>query len=264
MGHVRVGRLPKRFGWQHVVGSLYAAAGTPGADSDDQIFAAASAAAGKALGQSRQQDSLAHAYWYLLKLALASRSEDFRSEVLELGIQVPAGGSGFALLGAVMDNLRQDMRRRGWVTPVDQIALQSFQTAISEIVAEESQSLFGSTVETAQQAIRHYSTKQNVAGLGRRFFSEFAFRILSRALERELASSVAAGGRFEHEGQLSNFRDRLKSYCWDISKLVEDFAGGWYSKHAWMEDITEEQTKKFTAYAVEKLLSEAAPSPARA
>lgn len=231
---------------------------------DSDLLDAAREAAGRALSQAKRQGSLSFAYWYLLRLSLASRSTDFNAAIQALGISSQPGMTGSALLARASQYLREEMQQRGWVSPTDEIAMQSFQAAFSEVVTQESQSLFGSTLETAQQALRQYSTKTAIGSLGRLYFSEFTYRLLSRALERELASSAGEGRRFAREGELAQFRERMKSYCWDVSRIVEDYAGGWYSKQAWMEDITPESTRRFVAYALDKLLSEASAQPAEA
>ena len=71
-----------------------------------------------------------------------------------------------------------------------------------------------------------------------------------------------AGAVFRTSDDISEFQGRLRSYCWDVSKIVEDYSGGWYSKKAWEGRLTQEDARGFTSYAVEKLLSELATEEA--
>ncbi len=49
-----------------------------------------------------------------------------------------------------------------------------------------------------------------------------------------------------------------QSYCTETAKIVEEFAAGWFSKHNWESNnnISEETTAAFTAYAFEKIQME--------
>jgi len=51
-------------------------------------------------------------------------------------------------------------------------------------------------------------------------------------------------------------RSGLRNYCWDVSKIVQDYSGGWYSKAVWEKRLNLPEARKFTSYAIEKLLSE--------
>lgn len=253
MGHVRVGRLPKRFGWQHVVAALGSSDST-----DREVVQTAALAASKALSQAKYQESLAFCYWLFIALADASRRESFAEELTSIGISLPEDNSGLSLIGAMSDFAKAQVRGRRTTTALDEIALQTFQSVVAGTVTQESQTLFGCTVNTVQAAFRRFSTKAKVAVLGRRFFSEYTYRALRHALERELASSLSPRALFQDSQDLSEFHGRLRSYCWDVSKIVEEYSGGWYSVRAWQGRLTLDDARGFTSYAVEKLLSELA------
>ncbi len=94
-----------------------------------------------------------------------------------------------------------------------------------------------------------------MAELGRRFFSEYTYRSLRYALERELGMGLALDSAFKDSQDLSEFHGRLRSYCWDVSKIVEEYSGGWYSKRTWTGQLGLDDARGFTNYAIEKLLS---------
>jgi hypothetical protein len=253
MGHVRVGRLPKRFGWQHVIAAL----GSSDSTTQEVVQTAASAAR-RALSQAKYQESLAFCYWLFVTLADASRRQSFAAELRRIGIAAPEGESGVSLIAAISDFAKSQVRAPGASTALDEIALGTFQSVVTNTVTQESQTLFGCTVETVQAALRRLSTKAKVAGLGRRFFSEYMYRALSHALERELANSLISQAVLQNSQDISHFHGRLRSYCWDVSKIVQEYSGGWYSKRAWEARLTLDDARRFTAYAVDKLLSELA------
>jgi hypothetical protein len=232
------------------------AALTSAESTDRQVVQTAAAAAHRALSQAKYQESLAHCYWLFVTIADASRRQSFVAELRDIGISRPEGNSGVALISAVSDFANSRVRGRRATTALDEIALQTFQSVVTNTVAQESQTLFGCTVDTVQAAFRRISTKAKVASLGRRFFSEYTYRALRYALERELANSLASDALFQDSDDLTQFHGRLRSYCWDVSKIVEEYSGGWYSKRAWERRLTLSDAQGFTSYAVQKLLSE--------
>ncbi len=251
MGHVRVGRLPKRHGWGDVVGALQAEAKT-----DQQIMDDAAKAAVRSIGITKYQGSLNLCYWLFLSLVRASRSDNFLESLGQIGLTIRPDSSAAAFVTATTSFARERLRAAGWVAITDELALQAFQTAVGDCVLQDATTLFGADIETVRAALRKLSTKDNVAKVARRFFSEFMYRVLARAFERELSDALITGDRFRTIDDLADFHGRLRTYCWDISKIVEEYSGGWYSKHTWLGDVGEKQTAKFTGYAIEKLFSE--------
>lgn len=252
MGSIRVGRLPKRYGWAEVIGALQ------GADAPEaEIFEAATRAAITTLAGVKYQGSLNFCYWLFLSLVRASRGTAFVDDLEQIGIRVPAD-SAPALLAAIGAFARTRLQEQGWIGIPDELVLKAFHTAVSDLVLQDATTLFGATIDTAQAALRKLSTKQQVSRVARTFFSEFLYKALARALEREVSGALLQGERFRNSTELSEFQNRLRSYCWDVSKIVEDYSGGWYSKHTWLGDTSESDTMAFTSYAVEKLFTEIA------
>lgn len=83
------------------------------------------------------------------------------------------------------------------------------------------------------------------------------YKAFSFTLEKELANTVSSTGRFKNSDDIQQFNTRLKQYCWDVSKIVEEFSGGWYGKHSFEGNIkSKKKVADFTSYAMTKLLSE--------
>ena len=96
MGHLRLGRLPKTLRWREVVGLIEA-------DPTDaaRITGATVVAAETHLRSLPGDDSLTYAFWLLLRIATASRSDTFAQDVRGLGLSVTADTSALALIGEV-------------------------------------------------------------------------------------------------------------------------------------------------------------------
>jgi hypothetical protein len=257
MGHIRVGTLPKRYGWPQVVGAL------GGSDRPDlEIFEAATRAAVRTLAATKYQGSLNFCYWLFLSLVRAARGGEFLDDLKHLGIHIPDADSAPALIATIGAFARERLQERGWIALPDELALSAFQTAVSDVVLQEATTLFGATVEDARAAFRRLSTKNQVSRVARRFFSEFLSKMMARALEREVSGALLRGERFRSSSDLTEFHNRLRTYCWDVAKIVDEYSGGWYSKHTWLGDVSEADTAAFTSYAIEKLFTELA-NPAR-
>src|SRR5437867_4491677 len=124
MGHVRVGRLPKRWGWEQVVSALSPESAL-GSEGESDFVANAAQAANRTLSDAKYQESVALAYWTFIDLAGSSRSGDVLSRLREQGIQVPERLTGLTLLKLISATLEKRVRAQGRSTALDEIALQT-------------------------------------------------------------------------------------------------------------------------------------------
>lgn len=252
MGHIRLGRLPKTIKWKQVVQSL-AYSGS----SLSEIVSLTSQASEKVLTSSKYIDGLAHCYWLFTNIAQASRSDNFINELNQIGLNLSEQDSGINILKKVFDYASTGLKNSGSNTVLDQIAIDSFKSAIHNTIAQESTSLFGCDIDSIQRAFKKYSTSNQVSYLGREYFSQYMYKAFSFTLEKELANVLSSNGRFQNSSDIQEFNSKLKQYCWDVSKIVEDFSGGWYGKHSFEGDLkNKKKVADFTSYAMTKLLSE--------
>jgi hypothetical protein len=252
MGHIRLGRLPKTFKWKQVIEAL-----VQSGSSLSEIVSLTSQASETVLTNSRYINGLAHCYWLFTNIAQASRQGDFVQNLNELGINISSGDSGLRVLKEIFNSASSNLKENGNISVLDQIAVDSFKNAIHKTISDEATSLFGCDIDSIQRAFKKYSTSTQVAHLGREYFSQYMYNAFSFTLEKELTNSLSDGGRFQNSQDIQEFNKRLKQYCWDVSKIVEDFSGGWYGKHSFEGDISDKKkTADFASYAITKLLSE--------
>lgn len=254
MGHIKLGRLPRTIKWKHVINALI---------SEDasfyELLSSTSKASKDILTASYNQEGLAHCFWLFTNIAQASRKQDFIQSLNKLGIDVTANDSGMKILKKIYDSASYEINNKTQSknTILNQIALESFKSAIHSTITRESASLFGCTPETIQQAFKKYSTSTQVGYLGRELFGQYVNKAFSYALEKELATSIGANNKFRNSHDIQEFNRRLTTYCRETSKIVEQFSGGWYGKHGFIGDLKDkDKARGFTNYAVTKLLSE--------
>lgn len=252
MGHIRLGRLPKTHTWKQIIEAL-----STSYSSLPEIVKLTSQASEKVLTKSKYIDGLAHCYWLFTNIAQASRQGDFVQNLNELGINISSSDSGARILKEIFNSASKTLKENGNISVLDQIAVNSFKNAIHNTISTEATSLFGCDIESIQRAFKKYSTSTQVSHLGREYFSHYMFNAFSFTLEKELANSLSENGRFQNSQDIQEFNKRLKQYCWDVSKIVEDFSGSWYGKHSFEGDIkNKKKVSDFTSYAITKLLSE--------
>lgn len=252
MGHNRLPRLERTFDWKQVIQALSSSDA-----SIAEIISLTSKASQKILTDSKYIDGLAYCFWLFTNIAQASRGRSFVNELNNLGISVSKSDSGLDILKKIYDSASNSLKSSANFSMLDNIALDSFKSAIYNTITRESKTLFGCDLESVQRAFKKYSTPGQVSYLGREFFSQYMYKSFSYTLEKELANSIGQDKRFHSSNDIERFNSRLKTYCWDVSKIVEEFSGGWYGKASYLGTVSnKEKTLDFTKYAMTKLLSE--------
>jgi hypothetical protein len=250
MGHIRLGRLPKRKTWNQVCDLL-------SSSSDAKNIAnSLSKAAKNGLLQEENQRGLFHTLRYLINLVNASTTDAFDKALSDIDIQVSPQESGMASLGHILEKIRSTVQEAEGSSCLDSIAATAFQETLTKTVQENAQTLFGCSVDDVKIAFRQYSTKTKFGEIARLFFSAYLTRTFQSLIDRAISEYIGKGRNFKEAGDVLEFQNALKTYCWDVSKIVEDFSGGWYSKHQWEGTLTDDEIKRFSSYSLKKILSE--------
>ncbi|MFZ5908807.1 MAG: hypothetical protein ACOYYU_02180 [Chloroflexota bacterium] len=253
MGHLRLGVLPKTRPWNQVVGLLESS------PSDSESIAIATLqAANRELERLKADPLLAYCFWLLTRITWLARKNDFISELDNVGISVAESESALSLISAISDQVRDEAKSYGGVTTFREIANLALKQALSETILVYTPDLFGSTLGDIQSACKKYSSKKQFGLLSRRYFSSFIDRFLRYFIDKEISNHIGPGRSIKSLGDGKAFTDALKLYAWQSSKIVEDYASGWYSKQNWETegDITLSDAKRFMAYAFEKFQME--------
>lgn len=93
--------------------------------------------------------------------------------------------------------------------------------------------------------------------ISRLYFAKLTERYLNYFLEREASSVIAdLGARERFKNRLSDHVSEVSRHSFESAKITQSYAAGWFNKHALVASPTDAQTKKFLAYAFEKLREE--------
>ena len=244
MGHIRLGNLPRTRKWQEVVGLLEAGAGAP------EIAAATLDAAKLGLEDAASDPALVHSFWLLTQLPLCARAGDFVAALNQAGITVTSTPTLLELVGGFADAVDDHVRKTGGRTDLGEIAQMGAAESLTSVLRERTTSLFGTTPDMVRGELAALATKKQFSTLARDFFGRLTERYLAHFLSQQTSS------QFKSVPANREFREALTLHCQQASKIVEEFAGSWFSKTNYEGGITPRKAANFVHVALTKLRKE--------
>jgi hypothetical protein len=250
MGHLRLGYLPKSLKWNKLVGLL-----EENPDDSKAIASATLSASRKELDRLKSDRSIGYCFWLLTRITWYARQQDFLHRLQNLGIRVTSNDNAFNFISAVSDHARKTCDSFTSPSVFREMAFIALKQTLSETTLASANSLFGNSIINVQEACRTYSSRKQFGNLSRLYFSIFLIRFLSYFIDKELSDHIGPGNNIETIEEVAEFNKSLNTYAWQSSKIMEEFAAGWYSKKNWENegDITLEDAQKFVAIALQKL-----------
>lgn len=250
MGHIHLKRLPASRKWDQVVALL-----TEGAPVDEVARASADAS-DAALAYAHHDPILAHSFWLLTQLPLAARTPDFEAAARSVGIDVGAAPDLMEVVAAFGNAVEQASvgeRRR---TDLGALAQGAAVESLAALVGDDLPALFGPTPEDVRIALGKLAAPDRFARLAREFFARLTQGHLDYYLSRTLSNQVGPGHQLATVADHSRFNAALDQHCREASRIVEAFAGGWFSKTNYQGGITPEKARGFIFVALGKISAE--------
>jgi hypothetical protein len=202
--------------------------------------------------------SVAYCFWLLARITQAARSRDFPAALAEVGLDAREGEPVLSFISRVADIARDEVGQHPESGHFAELASLALRRALTETVGQHGRSLFGSSVDDLQAALRAQSTDRSFGQVSRRFFGDFMARMLAAFVERELANHIGPGHGLRSLDQSRDFSDALDLHTRQAARIVEDFAADWYGKRNFLAGgrISHEEAQGFVAHALRKLRSE--------
>ncbi len=250
MGHIRLGRLPHTRKWQQVVDLVGEAAPV------DKIASASADAAEVSLRRASDDPALAHSFWLLTQIPIAARSPDFASSLERLGVRVGPNPTLMDVVGAFSQTVDQHVGRVGGRTDLGELAQHAAAESLAAVAGVDLPSLFSPTADDVKLAIGRLAARDRFASLARDFFARLTRRYLGYYLSRELSNFVGPGMPLPSIDAHTEFNAALEGHCREASRIVEEFAGGWFSKTHYEGGITPEKARRFAYVALGKIRNE--------
>jgi hypothetical protein len=250
MGHIRLPSLPKTKRWGEVVALLGSDSGTVAA-----IAAATLDAIDKRFVASGVDPGLVRVVWLLSKLPDAARSGSLANELGMLGVSASSSptvaGLTAELAKAIDDHFDAHHRR----TDSAEMALGAAVESLTRELKQRTTTLFPDASDVAR-ALASIGTESQFGKLVGSFFARFTNRCLRSFVDRELPRHIGPGHRFRSLADQNGFSQALEHHCQQAAKIVETFAGSWWSKARHEGDLSEERTSRFVSYALQKMRDE--------
>lgn len=250
MGHKRLLRLPATQKWQQVVELVAGRAELEG------IAAAAAKAAEGSLPEASRDPALVRAFWLLTQIPLAARSQEFREGLGRVGIEVGARPSLVDVVAALTDAVDRHVGHTGGRTDLGEMAQLAAAESLSSIAGRDLPGLFGATPDDVKLAISRLTGKERFSELARDFFSRLTARYLGYYLSRELSNHVGPDRRFSSIREHAEFDLALDRHCRETSRIIEEYAGDWFSKKNFEKALTPEEAGRFASRAFRKIRNE--------
>ncbi len=237
--------------WQAVVDAI-----TSGAPVET-VAALSAQAAAAAFDQAKKDPHFLHILRVFAELPLAARTADYLDDLRALGLALDSAPSFLELTSALAEGLDRRGEGKHKRSDVGELAKRALLASLTSVVAPGLPGLFGDDPYDLQRELGRHAGGARFGRLGREFFARFTEGVLGYYLSRELAEHQGAGRRFAGEAERSSFEDALSLHCWEASRIVEDYAGGWFGKHVYQGDgLTPDIIARFGSYSLTKIRSE--------
>ncbi len=252
MGHTRLGDIPRTRKWQDVVSLIAGGAGAA------QIANGVIRVAERGLQLATEHKALVEAFWLLTQLPIAAKERDFAAALRERGLQLSDAPGLMEVVAAVSEAVDARLPNNAGRTDLGEMAQSAAAESIVQVVTERTQSLFGSTPEDVKAGLASLGTVKQFGVFARQFYARLTNKVLQYYVSRVTANNV--GGhelRFPTLAAKAEFDKALALHCREASKIVEAFAGEWFSKTRWeKKGISREDAAGFAHVAMQKMVDE--------
>jgi len=251
MGHIRLGTLPQSKKWRDVVGLIDSGA------SVDVIAEAAAKASERDLSKASQDPRFQFVAALLVRLPLLARAPGFEDALADLGFGDNPLASVANFLSGLDAAIEQQSFGTGRASDAGLLAKSALLESLSVHLRDRLPSLFEPTAQEVRAALGEFATGDRFATLARDFFARLTYRSLDYYLSRELANHIGQDRRFETDAERVAFQQALAQHTFEASRIVQEFAGGWFGKTVWQrQSLNQDAINRFTDYAFKKMRSE--------
>ncbi len=234
MGHVRIGFLPHTQQWNAIVDQLSSY------DNDETTIAIIADrtlnAVRKEFDNLQYDESVVKAIEYLANIVVSSRQADQVAFLQQKGYPVDGDLSLFALTVSAQHLIRTKSGSLETNKLVRDAAVQAIMDYYQQHVPEQL-SLF----QTDNNPFKRRGSGREFCELARYFFAAFTEKQIRYYIDREASSIIGDYGKYIHfSDTLTEYSLEITEHAFEISKIVQSFAAGWFNKHAL--DITPTDT----------------------
>jgi hypothetical protein len=250
MGNSRLGELLKTRAWRQVVWLISDDASAP------QIASATWEAALKNINKASEDPSFTLAFYLVADLAHSAREFTTNEFLDKWQIARNTETPALDLITSYNSILDHQARIIGRRTDLGEIAQQAASETLTHLLSEKTSGLFETKSTDVHQVLHDLGTTKNFGQISQEFFSRFLQRTLTYFLSRELPNHVGPGRRFANLEEHDEFRKALSIHSRQTAKIMEEYAGKWYSKRIFEGNLTQDRVKTFIWRSLQKIKGE--------
>ena len=226
MGHVRIGFLPHTRQWNAIVDqlSLY--------DNDANAVAMIADrtldAVRKEFDGLQYDESVIKAIDYLATIVVSSRQNDQIAFLQENGYSVDENLTVFALTS----NAKKLIQTEGGSLETSKLARDAAIQAVMEYYEKHSDKQL-SLFQTDSNPFKERGSGREFCELARYFFAAFTEKQIRYYIDRTASSVIGDYEKYIHfSDTLTKQSMAITEHAFEISKIMQSFAAGWFNKHA--------------------------------
>lgn len=251
MGHERIGFLPRTKQWQSIVNQL-----TQFSDGDVtviQVINDTLDATKKAYEKMPYDESIIRALSFIATLSFSAKQDDQIGFLNDNGYIVDSQISLVSLMASAQRYITTDYGS----LEINKLAKDAAMQAVIDYQKRHETNQLSLFPEQSQNVWENVGTGSAFCELARTFFASFTERQLKYYIERAAASSIDNYESLKmFNQQLSEQSKAIADHTFEISKLTESFAAGWFNKNVVNELPNERQIEGFLRISFGKLREE--------
>ena len=226
MGHVRIGFLPHTRQWNAIVHqlSLYDNDANAVAEIADRTLDAVR----KEFSSLQYDESIIQAIEYLATIVVSSRQDDQVTFLQENGYSVDNDLTVFALISSA----KKMIRTEDGSLETNKLARDAAIQAVMDYYEKHSNRQL-SLFETKDNPFKKRGSGSEFCELARYFFAAFTEKQIRYYIDRVASSVIGDYNKYIHfSDTLTTQSLAITEHAFEISKIMQSFAAGWFNKHA--------------------------------
>jgi len=226
MGHERIGFLPRSNQWKRIVAQLVSFEGDN--NSVKQISENTLQAIRNTYEKMQFDESVIKAISFLATLSFSAKQENQADYLNANGYTVDSNISLYSLISSAQEFITTE---KGSLE-INKLAKDAALQAVILYQKEHSSGQLSFWGEP-NNVWKSVGTGAAFCELARSFFAAFTDRQLKYYLDRSAASSIGDYAKLQlFSKQISEYTKEISDHAFDISKIMQSFAAGWFNKNA--------------------------------
>lgn len=252
MGHSRIGTLPATRKWKEVVRLV-----ANGADEAKVADAVLDAAAGT-FARVRDDAGFREALRLIMQLALAGSRPNTAAELDAAGLAVAENTSLVDVVMSISEEFDRRVDATNGRSDFSDVAQRALVGTVTDLLTPRLTSLFEPTREDVTAAFKELKQPKSFGKFFTNFVGSLTSELLDTYLSRTMGTHLGEGQRFATTDGISQSADAMKTHCHESAKIVEPFAGEWFSKQRFLGagSISQEKAEGFGWVAFRKMTLE--------